>query len=58
MNPLLDRNQVAALLGVSPFTVDDMRRRGVLPSVEFGPRCHRYLLADVEATIYERRRVA
>lgn len=58
ITPLLGRNEVARLLNVSPFTVDDLRRRGILPSVSFGPRCHRYQIADIEAVIEQRRKVA
>ena len=31
MKPLLDRKAVAAILGVSEYTVGDMARRGVFP---------------------------
>jgi excisionase family DNA binding protein len=45
---ILDRDEVADLLGLKPSTVDEYRRRGELPFVRLG-RHHRYLRADVEA---------
>jgi predicted site-specific integrase-resolvase len=58
METLLTRAQVANLLGVTAWTVDDLRRRGILPSVEFGPRRHRYTHEDVAGLIQSRRRIA
>lgn len=58
MQALLTRTDVAKLLGVTAWTVDDLRRRGILASVEFGPRRHRYTPDDVESLITSRRRVA
>lgn len=58
MQALLTRSDVAKLLGVTAWTLDDLRRRGILASVEFGPRRHRYMSEDVESLITARRRVA
>lgn len=58
MISLLTRTEVATLLAVTPWTVDDLRRRGVLASVELGPRRHRYRVADIEQLINDRRRAA
>jgi len=58
MDALLTRSDVAQLLGVTAWTVDDLRRRGILASIEFGPRRHRYLHEDVLSLIHNRRRTA
>ena len=58
MDALLTRSDVAQILGVTAWTVDDLRRRGVLASIEFGPRRHRYLHEDVLSLIQNRRRTA
>lgn len=58
MDALLTRSDVARILGVTTWTVDDLRRRGVLASIEFGPRRHRYLHEDVLSLIRARRRAS
>jgi excisionase family DNA binding protein len=35
---LVDRREAGRLLGVSPGTIDNLRRRGELPSVKIGGR--------------------
>ncbi len=35
---LVDRREAARLLGLSPGTVDNLRQRGVLPSLKIGTR--------------------
>lgn len=44
---ILTKEQVADLLGLRPSTVDDLRRRGELPTIRLG-RHRRFLRADVE----------
>ena len=51
---ILDREQVGDLLGLRPSTVDDLRRRGDLPSIRLG-RHRRFLRADVEKFVVSNR---
>lgn len=51
---LLTKEQVAALLGLRPSTVDDLRRRGELPAIHLG-RHRRFLHADVERFVLANR---
>lgn len=51
---ILDREQVGELLGLRPSTVDDLRRRGDLPSIRLG-RHRRFLRADVEQFVVANR---
>lgn len=53
---LIDRVEVARLLGVSPGTVDNLRRRGELPSVKIGTR-RLFDVADLRALIDARKGV-
>jgi excisionase family DNA binding protein len=53
---ILTKDEVAALLRLRPSTVDDMARRGDLPSIRLG-RHRRYLRSDIEEFI-QRLRVA
>ncbi len=50
---LIDRIEAARLLSVSPSTVDNMRRRGDLPSVKIGTR-RLFRVADLERLIAAR----
>lgn len=54
---LLDRRQAAALLGVSPGTVDNLRLRGELPSLKLGAR-RLYDRRDIIAFIDARKSAA
>ena len=54
---LLTKEQVAALLGLRPSTVDDLRRRGELPAIHLG-RHRRFLHADVERFVVANREEA
>ncbi|MBK9128902.1 MAG: helix-turn-helix domain-containing protein [Phycisphaerales bacterium] len=53
---LVDRIEVARLLGVSPSTVETLWRRGVLPSIKLGAR-RLYDVADLRALVASRKRV-
>ena len=44
---ILTKEQVADLLGLRPSTVDDLRRRGELPTIRLG-RHYRFLRSDIE----------
>jgi len=50
---LIDRIEAARLLSVSPSTVDNMRRRGDLPSVKIGAR-RLFRIADLERWVADR----
>ncbi len=52
---VLDKDQVADLLGLKPSTIDDLRRRGDLVAVQFG-RHRRFLRADVEMYVLATRK--
>lgn len=54
---LVDRIEAARLLGVSPGTIDNLRRRGELPSVRIAAR-RLYDVADLRRFIDARRAVA
>lgn len=46
---LLERREVASILGVSGHQVNQYRVQGVLPTIRFSPKGrHRYLRSDVE----------
>lgn len=47
IEPLIDRDQLCLVLNMEPWVINQMRRDGVIPSVSFGPRRHRYRLSDV-----------
>jgi excisionase family DNA binding protein len=47
---ILNKEQVAELLGLRPSTVDDLRRRGELPAIRLG-RHRRFLRADIEVFV-------
>ena len=47
IEPLIDRDQLCIVLNMEPWVINQMRRDGVIPSVSFGPRRHRYRLSDV-----------
>lgn len=47
---LVDRLDAARLLGVSPGSVDNLRKKGGLPSVKLGTS-RRFDLADIRAFI-------
>jgi predicted DNA-binding transcriptional regulator AlpA len=51
---LLTKKQVTELLGVSPGTVDNFHRKGILPRVMISSRTIRYLEADVYQLINKR----
>lgn len=53
--PLMRSREVAELLGVSSWQVDDLRRQGLLHSVAVGSRSHRYHPDDVRDFILRRR---
>jgi len=53
---LVDRREAARLLGVSPGTVDNARKCGVLPSLKIGSR-RLFDTADLRALIAERKGV-
>ena len=56
-NPLLvDRLTAARALGVSPGTIDNLRRDGELPSVKIGTR-RLFDVADLRRFIQERKAV-
>jgi excisionase family DNA binding protein len=44
---ILNKEQVADLLGLRPSTIDDLRRRGDLPAIRLG-RHRRFLRSDIE----------
>jgi excisionase family DNA binding protein len=43
----MDRNEIAALLGVTPRTISDMAREGKLPAYKFNERLTRFRRDDV-----------
>jgi excisionase family DNA binding protein len=60
---LVDRREAARLLGVSPGTIDNLRKRGELPSVKLRSRrlfgvedLRRYIEARKEVGNHERSR--
>ena len=53
---LVCRREAARLLGVSPGTIDNLRRRGGLPSVRIGVR-RLYDVADLQELIRTRKGV-
>jgi excisionase family DNA binding protein len=53
---LEDRLYIARVLGVSPNTVDNLRRRGELPSLKIGTR-RLFDMADIAAFIAARKAV-
>lgn len=52
---LLTKKQVSELLGVSPGTVDNFHRKGMLPRVMISSRTIRYLEDDVRQLIEVRK---
>ncbi len=50
---LIDRIEAARLLSVSPGTVDNLRRRGDLPSIKIGAR-RLFRVADLDRWIASR----
>ena len=54
---LIDRLQAARMLGVSPGTIDNLRKRGELPSLKIGSR-RLYDIADLYAFISSRKEVS
>ncbi len=44
---LLRSREVAELLGVSSWQVDELRRRGLIVAISIGSRCFRYDPKDV-----------
>ena len=53
---LVDRLEAAQALGVSPGTIDNLRRRGELPSVKIGTR-RLFDMADLRRFIDARKAV-
>jgi len=53
---LVDRLEAAQALGVSPGTIDNLRRSGELPSVKIGTR-RLFDVADLRRFIEERKAV-
>ena len=51
---ILTKEQVADLLSLKSSTVDDLRRRGLLPAIRLG-RHRRFLRADIEAFVLANR---
>jgi excisionase family DNA binding protein len=45
---MLSTDEVSALVGVHPETVNRARRKGKLPAYYVGRRCIRYALKDVQ----------
>lgn len=54
---LVDRREAARMLGVSPGTVDNLRKRGELPSVKLLAR-RLYDVADLRRFVDARKAVA
>ena len=54
---LVDRHEAARLLGVSPGTIDNLRLRGVLPSLKLGAR-RLFDVADLRRLIESKKEVA
>lgn len=52
---LLKSKEVAELLGVSAWQVDELRRQDLLKSVAVGQRSYRYMPEDVMEFIRRRR---
>ena len=44
---LLTADELAAYLRVSPYTVRDWARKGIVPEVRMSPKIRRFRLADV-----------
>jgi hypothetical protein len=56
MQQLIDRLQVARVLGISPNSVENLRLRGELPSLKIGAR-RLYDVSDIRAFIAARKAV-
>ena len=54
---LIDRLEAARLLGVSPGTIDNLRKRGELPSLKLGAR-RLFDVADLQRLIELQKGVA
>ena len=54
---LVDRREAGRLLGVSPGTIDNLRKRGELPSLRLGTR-RLFDVADLRRIIDARKGVA
>jgi hypothetical protein len=44
---LLDREQLARVIGLSPRTVSTLKKGKKIPYLALSPRCHKYVLGDV-----------
>jgi excisionase family DNA binding protein len=44
---MMDRNEIAALLGVTPRTISDFAREGRIPAYKFNEKLTRFLRDDV-----------
>jgi excisionase family DNA binding protein len=59
---MLDRNEIAALIGVTPRTISDLARDGRLPAYKFNEKLTRFRRDDVvkfiESAKYHPRRAA
>lgn len=53
--PLINAREVARQLNITPWTVYDLARRGLLPSIRIAPRCVRFDPFDVAQFIEEHR---
>lgn len=54
-DPLLRLPQVAAMLGVAPRTLYDLRRRGILPEpIALSPKLKGYRRSTIEAVLASR----
>lgn len=54
MNNFMTADQIAEHLNISKLTVDDWRRRGLIPARRLSERVIRYTLADVVAALESR----
>jgi excisionase family DNA binding protein len=58
---MMDRNEIAALLGVTPRTISDFAREGRLPAYQFNAKLTRFrrddVIAFIESAKYHPRRV-